>query len=217
MLCGCAMSSGIELGQHPSSRLHISGPKWLNLHLSSFFIMIGNKILKILALLGILILLAAPACSQMNRDTPFLASKIPAASENSLIGQGRQSLSPVVISTPFNAQASSDLYLVADAANTTCNQASFILTLTPSPSGSSGYQAVKVRVMENRMGTPTAVAELTILLPASGGSLHQTIGFASAASASGSNEITLEVDPDRQVAETDERNNTLAISAACRS
>ena len=172
--------------------------------------------MRIMVLLGILILLAAPASSQMNRDTPFLASKIPRTSESS-IGQGQQPPSPVVISTPFNAQASSDLYLVADAANTTCNQASFILILTPSPSGTSGYQAVKVRVMENRMSSPTAVAELTILLPASGGSLHQTIGFASAASASGSNEIILEVDPDRQVAETDERNNTLAISAACRS
>ena len=179
--------------------------------------MIGNKILSIMVLLGILILLAAPASSQMNRDTPFLASKIPTTSDNSPLDQGRQPLSPVVISTPFNAQASSDLYLVADAANTTCNQASFILTLTPSPSGSSGYQAVKVRVLERRMGTPTSVAELTLLLPASGGSLHETIGFASAASASGPNEITLVVDPDRQVAETDERNNTLTISAACRS
>ena len=177
--------------------------------------MIRNKILRIMVLLAILILLAVPASSQMNRDTPFLASKIPRTSESS-IGQGQQPLSPVVISTPFNAQASSDLYLVADEANTTCNQASFILILTASPSGSSGYQAVKVRVMENRLGSPTAVAELTLLLPASGGSLHQTIGFASAASASGSNEITLEVDPDRQVAETDERNNTLVISAACR-
>ena len=179
--------------------------------------MIGNKILSIMVLLAILILLAAPASSQMNRDTPFLASKIPSTPESGIINQSRQPLSPVVISTPFNAQASSDLYLVADAANTTCNQASFILILTPSPSGSSGYQPVKVRVMENRMGSPTAVAELTLLLPASGGSLHQTIGFASAASASGSNEIILEVDPDRQVAETDERNNTLAISVACRS
>ena len=178
--------------------------------------MIGNKILSIMAIIGILILLAAPACSQMNRDTPFLASKIPRTSESS-IGQDRQPISPVVISTPFNAQAASDLYLVADASNTTCNQVSFILTLTASPSGSSGYQAVKVRMMENRLGTPTAVAELTLLLPASGGSLHETIGFASAASPSGSNEITLEVDPDRQVAETNERNNTLAISAACRS
>ncbi len=177
--------------------------------------MIGNKILKIIALLGILLLLAAPACSQMNRDTPFLASKIPRTSENS-IGQGRQPISPVVISTPFNAQATSDLYLMADAANTTCNQASFILTLTQSPSGSSGYQAVKVRVIENRQGTPTAVAELTLLLPASGGSLHETIGFASASSGA-ANEITLVVDPDNQVAETDERNNTLAVSAACRS
>jgi len=178
--------------------------------------MIGNKILSIMVLLAILILLAAPASSQMNRDTPFLASKIPSTSESS-IGQGQQPLSPVVISTPFNAQASSDLYLVADAANTTCNQASFILTLTASPSGSSGYQPVKVRILENRMGSPTSVAELTLLLPASGGSLHQTIGFVSAASASVTNEITLEVDPDRQVAETDERNNTLAISAACSS
>jgi hypothetical protein len=179
--------------------------------------MIGNKILKIIALLGIFFLLAAPASSQMNRDTPFLGSKLPKTSENNLIGQGRQPISPVVISTPFNAQAVSDLYLTADTSNTTCNQASFILTLTQSPSGSAGYQAVKVRILENRLGTPTAVAELILLLPATGGSLHESIGFASAAGSSGPNEITLVVDPDRQVAETDERNNTLAISAACRS
>ena len=178
--------------------------------------MIGNKILKIITLLGIFFLLAAPASSQMNRDTPFLASKLPKTSESNLIGQGRQPISPVVISTPFNAQAVSDLYLTADAGNTTCNQVSFILTLTESPSGSSGYQAVKVRVLENRLGTPTAVAELTLLLPASGGSLHETIGFASAASSGSVNQITLNVDPDNQVEETDERNNALTISAACR-
>lgn len=170
-----------------------------------------------IALLGVLFLLASSASSQMNRDTPFLASKLPTTSENSLIGQGRLPVSPVVISTPFNAQAVSDLYLSPDVGNTTCNQASFILTLTPSPSGSSGYQAVKVRILENRLGTPTAVAELTLLLPASGGSLHETIGFARAAGSPGAiNEITLNADPDNQVLETDERNNALTLSAACR-
>jgi hypothetical protein len=123
----------------------------------------------------------------------------------------------VVISTPFNAQAVSDLYLTADESNTTCSQVSFILTLTESPSGSAGYQQVKVRILENRLGAPTAVAELTLLLPASGGSLHENIGFARAAGSSGAvNEITLNADPDNQVAEMDERNNALTISATCR-
>lgn len=178
--------------------------------------MIGNKILRAVALIGILLLLAAVASSQMDRDTPFLASKLPRTSDGSQIGQGRQPISPVMISTPFNAQAVSDLYLTADAGNTTCDAVSFILTLTASPSGSSGYQAVKVRVLEDRLGTPTAVAELTLLLPASGGSLHERIGFASGGGSYGAaKKITLNVDPDNQVSETDERNNSLTITPTC--
>jgi hypothetical protein len=178
------------------------------------FFMTRTKTFKIAAFFALFLLLAASASAQMNRDTPFLASKLP-RTEDGLIGQGRQPISPVVISTPLNGQAVSDLLLSVDQNNTTCSQVSFIITLTASPSGSTGYQPVKVRVNENRLGTPTAVAELTVLMPISGGSVHETIGFVSAANSAGGNQITLNVDPDNQVSETDERNNALIVSGTC--
>jgi len=110
------------------------------------------------------------------------------------------------------------LSISADPNNTTCNMVSFLLTMTPSPGGSTGYQPVKVRVLENRQGTPTAVAELILLMPVTGGSLHETIGFSSAASSAGGNrksEITVTADPDNQIPETNESNNGLTISKTC--
>jgi hypothetical protein len=95
---------------------------------------------------------------------------------------------------------------------------SFLLTITPSPSGSTGYQPVKVRVLENRQGTPTAVAELTLLMPVNGGSLYEMIGFSSAASSAGgsrNSEITVTADPDNQIPETNEGNNGFTISGTC--
>jgi hypothetical protein len=90
--------------------------------------------------------------------------------------------------------------------------------MTPSPSGSTGYQPVKVRVLEKRMETPTAVAELILLMPVTGGSLHETIGFSSATwSAGGSrkSEITVTADPDNQIQETNESNNGITIIGTC--
>ncbi len=205
MLFGCATRSN-----------DWSGPKWLYLYFPFFFIM--NKISKIVALLGIFIFLASVANGQMNRDSPFLGSKLPSTADQSLIGKGLHSSSPVMISEPFNSQAVSDLSISADQSNTTCNQVSFLLTLTASPSGSTGYQTVTVRVLENRLGTPTAVAELTLLMPVAGGSLHQTIGFSSAyslAEGSRNSEITVTADPDNQITETNERNNALTIAGTC--
>jgi hypothetical protein len=95
---------------------------------------------------------------------------------------------------------------------------SFLLTITPSPSGSTGYQPVKVRVLENRQGTPTAVAELILLMPVAGGFLHEAIGFSSAVSPAGgsrTNEITVTADPDNQIPETNEGNNGFTISGTC--
>ena len=177
-----------------------------------------NKISKLVALLGIFLLLASVADSQMNRDSPFLGSKLPRTDDQSLIGQGRQSGSSITISEPFNNQAVSDLSISPDQNNTTCNQVSFLLTITSSPSGSTGYQPVKVRMLENRQGTPTAVAELILLMPVTGGSLHETIGFSSATSQAGgsrNSEITVTADPDNQIPETNERNNALTFSGTC--
>jgi hypothetical protein len=112
-----------------------------------------------------------------------------------------------------------DLSVAADPGNTTCDQASFTVTLTPSPSGTTGYQSVKVRVLESRLSIPTAVAELTLIFPVIGGSLHETIGFASASDSlagSRTSEITVTADPDNQLKETNEGNNALTISGICR-
>ncbi|MDD2755516.1 MAG: CARDB domain-containing protein [Methanothrix sp.] len=179
---------------------------------------VRNNISKIAMLLGIFILLASVADSQMNRDSPFLGSKLPRTDDQNIAGQGLSSGSGIVISAPFNNQAVSDLSISADPNNTTCNMVSFLLTITPSPSSSTGYQPVKVRVLENRQGTPTAVAELTLLVPVTGGLLHETIGFSSAASSaggSGINEITVTADPDNQIPETNEGNNGFTISKTC--
>jgi len=179
---------------------------------------VRNNISRLAALLGIFILLAAVADSQMNRDSPLLGSKIPRTNDQNIVGQGQQSASPIMLSEPFNNQAVYDLSISADQNNTTCNQVSFLLTMTPSPRGSTGYQPVKVRVLENRQGTPTAVAELILLMPVTGGFLHETIGFSSAtSSAAGSwkSEITVTADPDNQIKETNENNNGLTISATC--
>jgi hypothetical protein len=179
---------------------------------------VWNNVSKFVALLGIFLLLASVADSQMNRDSPFLGSKLPRTDDLNMMGQSQQSASSIRISEPFNNQAATDLTISADKNNTTCNQVSFLLTITPSPRGSTGYQPVKVRVLENRQGTPTAVAELVLLMPAAGGSLHETIGFSSASSTTGGSlmsEITVTADPDNQIPETNERNNSLTSSGTC--
>ncbi len=180
-----------------------------------FIIMIvRSNISKYVALLGIFLLLASGANSQMNRDSPFFGSKLPKTGDQNMMGLGQKFVSPIMVSEPFNNQAVSDLSIFADQSNTTCNQVSFLLTITPSPTGSTGYQPVKVRVLEDRQGTPTAVAELVLLMPVAGGSLHETIGFSSAISSAGgsrNSEITVTVDPDNQIPETNERNNSLAF------
>lgn len=177
-----------------------------------------NKISKSVALLGIFLLLASVAGSQMNRDSPFLGSKLPRTDDPNMMGQGRLPSASTMIFEPFNNQAVSDLSISTDQNSATCNQVSFLLILTASPSGSTGYQPVKVRVLENRQGLPVAVAELILLMPAAGGSLHETIGFSSATSSAGSSrtsEITVTADPDNQIQEVNERNNALTFSGTC--
>jgi len=177
-----------------------------------------NKILRIMVLISVCLVLASVANSQMNRDSPFLGGKLPRTVDESMLNKGQQSGSSFMISEPFNNQATSDLMISSDLQNTTCNQVSFLLTLTPSTSGSTGYQSVKVRVLENRIGTLEAVADLTLLMPVSGGSVRETIGFFSVAKAEGqsiTNEITVTADPDNEIKETNEGNNALTISGTC--
>ncbi len=177
-----------------------------------------NKILRIMVLVSIFISLASIANSQMNRDSPFLGGKLPRAADESFLNKGQMPGTSFTISEPFNNQAASDLMLSPDPQNTTCNQVSFLLTLTPSPSGSTGYQPVKVSVLENSIVSSKAVAELTLLMPVSGGSVHEIIGFSSVPQAAGrnqTNEIRVIADPDNEIKETDEGNNALTIRGTC--
>ena len=177
-----------------------------------------NKILRFMVLVTIFVSLASIANSQMNRDSPFLGSKLPMTADESMLNKGQMSGTSFTISEPYNNQAASDLMLSPDPQNTTCNQVSFLLTLTPAPSGSTGDQQVLVRVLENGIDSPRAVAELTLLMPVSGGSVHEIIGFSSVSAAAGrnqTNEITVMADPDNAIKETNEGNNAITLRGTC--
>lgn len=179
----------------------------------------GNTFLRVMALLCLLLLLVSNADSQMNRDSPTLGSKIPKTSDESIFAQARGPGSSFVISQPFNGQASSDLSLSADMENTTCSQAAFrvINKLDPVVNAASGYQTVKVRLLDNSFGTAKALAELNLIMSALGGSVHETIGFMEATSL-GKNQtrqITVMIDPDNEIKETNEGNNILILNGSC--
>jgi len=178
-----------------------------------------KMILRVAALLSLALLLAVVADSQMNRDDPFLGSKLPQAAGEDILSKVKTSSSSIVISQPMSPLATPDLSVTADPAGTSCNQAAFIVTLTPDPTRTeaTGYQNVKVKIMENPFGTPRSVAELTLVMPASGSTVHETIGF-SGASQEGlnkTNEITVYLDPDSQIKESNENNNVLTMTGVC--
>jgi subtilase family serine protease len=75
-----------------------------------------------------------------------------------------------------------------------------------------------LRVLDASFGTPKAVAELTLLVPVQGGSVHETIGFFGVNTPKGQNrtsEITVIVDPDNEIKESNERNNALIMKGTC--
>ncbi len=175
---------------------------------------------KIMAFISFILILSCAliGTAQMNRDTPSLVSKISDIDDDFSAAKAKISGSTAVISEPNNREPVSDLMIEADAANTTCDAVSFLLTLTAAPDGSSGYQPVRVRILEDRLGTLTSVAELVVLMPANGGSVHETVGFISACGSTAgncSNQITVAVDPDSEFSETDEENNNLIIIGNC--
>jgi|WetSurMetagenome_2_1015567.scaffolds.fasta_scaffold283030_2 hypothetical protein len=179
-----------------------------------------NTIVKVIALLSLILLLATIADSQMNRDDPFLGSKLPKTSDESILSNVKTSSSSIVISEPLSPLASPDLTVTPDPESTTCSQAAFFVTLTPDSSQTTvtGYHNVKVKIMENPFGTPRSVAELTLVMPAAGSTVHEIIGFAGAAAQSGQNrstEITVYVDPNSEIKESNENNNILSITGVC--
>jgi hypothetical protein len=99
--------------------------------------------------------LASIANWQTNRDSPFLGSKLSRTVDESIINKGLQ--------------------------NTTCNQVSFLLTVTPSTQRLHRISSVKVSVLENCIATPGVVADPTRIMLVSGGSVHEIVGFSNVA------------------------------------
>jgi CARDB protein len=102
---------------------------------------------------------------------------------------------------------------------TYCNRVTFDVTLSPGLIPSSGNVPVRVRVTDKVFGLPQPVGDLTLYLPGTGGTARTSVQFPMPADANfqpdWGNEITVEVDPDNLIAESDESNNTLVVTGTC--
>jgi len=184
-----------------------------------------HKTLKILLLLSLIAMSFSAVDAQMNRESPSFSERIPRFDESFLDQPGgvkTQLPASSGISIPAKgSSAQMDLSISAEASQMVCNQVSFSIVLTPDPlqAASSGNQAVKVRLMDQVLGNSQPVAELVLLVPSAGGSTSATIGFPVPADASAepgwSNEIAIAVDPDNEVAESNEDNNLLIATITC--
>jgi subtilase family serine protease len=76
-----------------------------------------------------------------------------------------------------------------------------------------------VRVIDEVFGNPQTVGEVLLFLPAAGGSTQASIEWPMPADAQFTpdfnNKITLIVDPDNEVAERNEKNNTVTVTGTC--
>jgi hypothetical protein len=183
-----------------------------------------SRTISILALLlSLLALFAATADAQMNRDSPSFETRIPRMTESFLTSQPQTATpaAPSLTAYSLSYPAPPDISISADQRNTTCHQVSFIVTLTPNPSSASpsGNQAVKVRVTDKVFGNRQVVAEVVLFVPGSGGSTAATIGYPQPEDAFAgpgwSNDIEVTADPDNQIMESNESNNSLTISGTC--
>lgn len=161
--------------------------------------------------------------AQLNKASPAGADeRIPGQTfvdqkQRELSGAERPSSAVIAASTQPDISVQVD----PNAPGTTCNQVSFVVTMTPSTSSvkPTGNMPVKVQVVDRVFGQSQTVAELTLFLPASGGSVPATIGFPMPADASfspdWSNEITVIVDPDNQIMESDKTNDSATVTGSC--
>jgi len=106
-----------------------------------------------------------------------------------------------------------------DTQVTYCNRITFDVTLSPGLIPSSGKVPVHVRVTDKVFGVPETVGDVTLYLPGTGGTARASVQFPMPADASFTpdwgNEITVEVDPENLVIESDESNNTLVVIGTC--
>jgi hypothetical protein len=184
-----------------------------------------DVILKILLVLGLLVLSFSAVDAQMNRESPSFAERIPRFDESFLDQPGGVTTgTPVSLGMTASTQeskAAMDLSVSAETTQIGCNQVSFAITLTVDPlqTSPSGNQAVTVRVIDQVNGDSQTVAELLLLVPASGGSTSAIIGFPAPLDASQepgwNNQIAIAVDPENEVSESNENNNLLIITTTC--
>jgi hypothetical protein len=102
---------------------------------------------------------------------------------------------------------------------THCHRVTFRVSLAPGFFRPSGNRAVRVRVIDEVFGNPQTVGEVLLFLPAAGGSTQASIEWPMPADAQFTpdfnNKITLIVDPDNEVAERNEKNNTVTVTGTC--
>ncbi len=161
--------------------------------------------------------------AQMNRDIPSPDERMPRTFGESVFQlpqkSGTSSI-PAINTKSLSYLAPPDLTISADPGQQVCNQVSFSVTLSPNPSQPSpaGNQAVKVRVLDKSSGYLQAVAEVLLLVPASGGSTSADVGIPAPQTAAGLNitrDIVVIVDPDNEIIESNESNNSVAITGSC--
>jgi hypothetical protein len=185
-----------------------------------------NKIWSIILLLSLLALFSSAADAQMNRESPSFSERIPRMTDSFLAGQQHSATPAAPTTNALNTYSlrypvPPDITISADQENTTCRQVSFMVTLTPGSgqASPSGNQAVRVRVFDKVFGNSQPVAEVVLFVPGSGGSTAATIGYPSpqdAAEDQGwSNEVVVIADPENEISESNESNNSLAITGVC--
>lgn len=186
-----------------------------------------NKIWSIILLLSLLVLFSSAADAQMNRESPSFSERIPRMTDSFLAGQQQHSATPATPATnalntySLRYPVPPDITISADQANTTCRQVSFVVTLTPNSgqASPSGNQAVRVRVIDKVFGNSQPVAEVVLFVPGSGGSTAATIGYPSPQDAfegpGWGNEVVVIADPENEISESNESNNSLTIAGTC--
>ncbi len=185
---------------------------------------IKNTIRLLLLICSLLLLASLPSTAQMNRDISTPDEKMPWAIGGSYspINQGQSVSSVPAINThSLSYLANPDLTVSADSGQQVCNQVSFTVGLVPSATqpSPSGNQAVRVRVVDKSAGNLQPVAEVLLLVPASGGSSSVTLGLPAPQSVLAGQSLTRElvviVDPDNEILESNESNNVVTIASDC--
>jgi hypothetical protein len=112
-----------------------------------------------------------------------------------------------------------DLSIHIDPARSDCNTVRFTVAVSPQANPPSGTYDVKVRVVDRVFGTPTTAYERTFKMFASGHRIHATVDFPMPAdrrfNPDFENVLSIAVDPDKEIAESYEYNNSDSFEGTC--